>query len=481
MTKRGSPGLMLTKNVTLFLMKILLLLLVSCNFKPNYSRPDMAMPESWRFNIEGETTDYVNAAWWEQFYDPLLDDFIREALENNQDLQVATARVLEFFAQFKIVASSLYPEVDLNASYMRQDLTNGLDYSPIPTGTRVNNLYALFLSLSYEIDFWGAIRNATDAAKSEYFAQIETRRTVILTLVSSLASAYILLEQYDKQLQISQMTYASRLDSWRLAKLRFEGGLTSELEVMQAESEADDAEIQVKTYEELIPQQEDLICVLLGRVPGHIDRGTLLTAPPSIPAGLPSDLLESRPDIVAAEFRLLAANAEIGVAKAAFFPTISLTGAFGFESTALSNFFSNAAKMWDVGVNALQAIFTGWKLTYQLKEAQAVALEAVHAYQQTILTAFQEVSDALIGHQKAKEISLVQIDQVQALTEYLKLATLRYDNGQNDYLTVLDAERSLFRAQLSQAETDANVFLTLVTLYKALGQGWDVEETMNDE
>lgn len=457
---------------------LLILGLAGCNFKPDYCRPCMEMPETWRFKHDEDPNDCVNIRWWEQFQDPVLDELIMTALKNNEDLQVATARVLQFYAQFRIVASQFFPEIDFDASYLRQELSNAIDYAPIPPAFRTNYLYNLALTLSYEIDVWGAIRNSSEAALAQYLSQIEARRTVVLTLVSSVASAYVLLRQFDSQLEISRLTYQARVEAWKIATLRYEVGLVSEMEVVQAVSEVDTALVSVKTFEELIPQQEDLISVLLGEPPRPIHRGKILEGfqkPPSVPAGLPSDLLQNRPDILQAELQLIAANAQIGVARAAFFPTISLTGLYGAESTALRNLFKNIARMWDYGLALLEPLFTGWRLTYQLREAEAVAMEAIHAYKQIILTAFQEVDDALIAYQINQEIVEVQKEQVAALEIYLKLAFLRYENGQNDYLTVLDAERTLFRAQLDLAQSEGNVFQALIGIYKALGGGWVID------
>ncbi len=436
------------------------------------------MPQSWRFDPD-ESCDYANIAWWEQLEDPVLNELIALALKNNQDLKVATGRVLEFYAQYKIVSSKLYPEVDLNVSYLKEELTNGLNYAPIPPGTRFNNLYTAFFNFSYEIDFWGKLRNASDAAKSQYLSQIDARRNVVLTLISNVASSYVLLRQFDDQLAVSKKTWKTRLDYLELSTLRYEGGLVSEMEVKQAASEADSAQVEVERFEALIPQQEDLISVLIGEPSRAIERGALLTElkmAPCVPTGIPSSILENRPDILQAEQELIAANAEIGVAKAAFFPSISLTSAYGSQSTALKNFFSSSGKMWDYGLAALQPIYTGQRLTYQVKLAEAIKIQAYHSYYQTVLTAFQEVNDALIGHEKAKKIVVVRTSQVADLQDYLELSILRYDNGQNDYLTVLDAERMLFEAQLALCTSEGDVFLTLIGIYKALGKGWEVEE-----
>lgn len=438
----------------------------------------MEIGDSYRFQMEGET-DYVNTEWWKQFNDPILDHLIHVAIENNQNLQVATARVLEFYSKYKIVFSQLYPQLNAEGSIDHFKLSRDVNVEPpIPGVPKVNTLYAFFFRLSYEIDFWGKIRNATDAAKALYLGEVNARRNVLLTLVSSVASAYITLKQSINQLRISELTYASRLESWEIARLRFEGGLVSQLEVKQAESEALSAEIQIKNFEVLIAQQEDLISVLLGEAPGPINGGlaiTELSLPEIIPAGLPADLLTNRPDILQAEEAILAANADVGVARAAFFPSFSLTGLDGQRTTQGSDFFKSSANLFDIAIQTFQPLFTGFRLTNQLSESEAVLMQALHTYQQTILTALQEVSDALIAHKKAREKYRIQVEQVAALERYLTLAQLRYFNGQNDYLTVIDAQTSLFRSELLQANTEGDVYLTLIALYKALGQGWDIE------
>jgi multidrug efflux system outer membrane protein len=457
----------------------LLIFLAGCNFSPSYSRPEMDIGESFRFEPEN-VSEYANIAWWKQFQDPTLDNLIQTALNNNQNLKVATARVIEFYDRYRIVFSQFFPEIDGITGYDRIKLSKDIDYQPLsPLVPRINNLYTLIMQISYEFDFWGRIRNETQAAKSTYFAQIDERRNVILSLVTSVAAAYMQLKQFDAQLNISQLTYETRKKAWDIAILRFDGGLVSELDVKQAETEALVAEVQIKNFEVFVAQQEDLISVLLGQAPGPIPRGALLSdlaLPPKIPAGLPSDLLENRPDILQAEEQILAANAQVGVARSAFFPKITLSGVDGQRSTATKNFLDNSANLFDLGLQAFEPLFTGWRLTYQLKANEAVLLEAIHSYQQIILTALQEVDDALVGHEKAKEKLVIQRERVAALDQYLKLANLRYFNGLNDYLTVLNAEQGLFQARLEQASTEADLYLTLINLYKALGQGWDIPE-----
>jgi multidrug efflux system outer membrane protein len=299
-----------------------------------------------------------------------------------------------------------------------------------------------------------------------------------LTLVSAVAEAYIFLRQLDLELEIALATLESRRESLQIAKYRFEGGVTSEIEVTQAEFAYQDTLGSLKQLERLIPQQENLLSILLGQNPGSILRGKSvyqLTLPKEVPMGLPSDLLERRPDILQAENQLIAANANIGVARAAFFPQISLTGLFGGDSFELKKVFTKGARTWQIGGTLLQQIFTGGALIGQLRVTEAQKEEAVFGYEQTILNAFREVDDALIGHKKAKEEVIVRKAEVDALKEYLHLAWLRYYEGETQYLTVLDAERQLFAAEIQQAETQGDLFTTLVQIYKALGGGWVVD------
>jgi multidrug efflux system outer membrane protein len=483
---------------------LILLALCSCSVKPDYCRPVIdSMPEAWRFPIEN-ATEYANIDWWKQLDDPVLDDLIQTALANNQNLQVATARVLEFFARYRVAASELFPQIYLDTGAERQKTVKPPSLSgtvptsiagiPIPSAItapiqsavnsltsalvppRINNIYHLFVNLlSYEVDFWGRIRSSIESAKYQYLAEMNARKNIIVTLVASLAQSYIQLKQYDAQLRISKKTYESRLISWDIARKRFDVGLISNMEVKQAESQAQDAEIQIKNFELFVATTEDLISVLIGAPPQAINRGVLLTQlkkPKAIPSGLPSDLISNRPDVIQAEDQLIAANAQIGVARAAFLPTFDLTGTIGQRSNDLHNLLNNPASLFDGAVDVLQPLYTGGRLDNQLLQAEALYKEALHTYKQTILTALQEVNDALISHEKAKEKAAIHAKEVLALEEYLRLSQLRYENGQNDYLTVVNSETSLFQVQLAEVINQAGVFLSLVDLYKALGQGW---------
>jgi len=489
-----------------FVFGFLFLVLFSCNLSPKYQRPSMEMPQQWRVPAS-ETSTSANVRWWAQLNDSVLNDLIEEALESNYDLKIATARIAQFQAQLGITGSQLYPQIFGQGTASRQRISQTLAGEPFLTQTdgnqgygyngaaapNLNQLFPVFaddyltlITASYELDLWGRIRNATRASFADLIGQYDARRTVILTVVSSVAASYILLRQYDMQLRVSEQTLKTRMDYLKLAKIRFEEGLTSELEVAQAAADRDEAMIQVIRYENLIPQQENLLSVLIGHPPATIKRGLSVDSfglPPEIPAGLPVDLLDQRPDIMQAEQAMLAANFRIGEARALFFPDLTLTGNYGYNSSELHDLFINPSRTWQWMFNLLQPIFTGWRITSTLELTKAKKEEAVYNYMQVVLTALKEVDDALISHKNAKRTAAAQAERVKDLTEYLKLAWLQYMNGLEDYLNVLDAERHLFDAQLDLANAEADVFITLVNIYKALGGGWiiDAENLMERE
>jgi multidrug efflux system outer membrane protein len=457
------------------------------------------MPSEWRIETD-ETSTCANIRWWEEFGDPVLDALIQEALESNYDLKVASAHIEEFRAHLRIVSSRFYPQVGLQGRASRQMISQtalgfgshgsgeGTGAGPLPasSGTLFSpyrNDYLVLLTASYEVDLWGKIRSASNAAYADLVSSINARRAAILSVVSSVASAYMQLRQYDLQLLVSRQTVKSRRDSLKLAQIRFEEGLTSELEVKQAASELDVALLQEIQLETLIPQQENLISILVGHPPQAIQRGRAVydrQLPPQVPAGLPAEILEQRPDILEAEDKLMAANFRIGEARALYFPDLTLTGNYGYQSVQLHELLTNPSRTWQWMVNLLQPLFTGWRITSTVKLSEAEKEAAAYQYLQSILTALREVDDALIAHQNSKEAFLIEQDNVHELKQYLHLATLQYENGLVDYLNVLDAERRLFAAQLNLAEVQAEMFLTLVNLYKALGGGWvvDAEEQL---
>jgi outer membrane protein, multidrug efflux system len=453
-----------------------LLLVSSCIFRPDYTRPYVNVPESWRLPTE-EACSYANIRWWDQLGDPVLDTLILEALQYNNDLQVAIASVDQYYGIFRTVYSQLFPQINGSGVALRQQLSRQL--SPgIPETFLLQDNFIALLSCTYELDVWGRLYAASDAALAQYLAQIQARRTVVLTLVSEVANAYIILRQYDEQLKVARETLKSFRESQVLMTERFLAGAVSQLPVEQARSETDAAAIQVKELEISVEQQENLLSVLLGRNPGDIKRGKLLeelTQPPCVPAGIPSDILEQRPDVMQAELNLVSAHSNVGVAKANFFPQISLTGFYGNESLDLSQLIRGSATTWQFGASAFQPIFNGGFYVGQLEIATAVEQEALFAYYSTILTAFKEVDDALIAHKKSLELLTVQKDQVAAYSKYLYLAQLEYDNGQVDYLNVLDAQRNLFSSELNLKQAESFTFTTLINLYKALGGGWVLE------
>lgn len=454
---------------------VFLALLSSCMLRPTYHRPCVDTPDSWR--VEADTCDATNMLWWEQFNDPILNGLIVTALEENLDLKVAVARVYEYYYRLGVAQSQLFPQVYGNGGATRQEASLAT-FPLIDPRFRYTNQYNLFGTLTYEADIWGRIQSGADVAMAELLSKTQARRAVVLTLVKSVATSYLLLRQYDKQLVISVETVASREESLKLARYRFEEGMTSEIEVKQAEAEVQSAIISVKQLEISIAQTENLISVLIGKNPQPIIRGRTLdqlTMPFDVPAGIPSDILQNRPDVLEAEELLAASTSAIGVAKANFFPQISLTGLFGNESAELHRLLTSPAQTWQYGGTFLQPIFTGGLLVSQLGIAEAQHDEALYTYLSTILKAFQEVDDALIAHKKTLELVQVQKKQVEVLKDYLHLAHLQYDEGETDYLNVLDAERSLFDAQLNYAQAQSESFITLVDLYAALGGGWVVD------
>jgi multidrug efflux system outer membrane protein len=411
----------------------------------------------------------------------VLNNYIQEALANNQDLMVAISRVDAFIAKLQVAASSLYPQINTTINGSKQQISTIEQPFTIAFPRRFD-IFSLLLNGSYYLDFWGKVRSMTEAAMAELFSSIETRRTVILTLITAVASTYIDILQIDEEILITKQTIDTRNQSYYLATVRFELGYTSKMEVDQALSEVEEATVKLYSLQIELAKREDLLINLLGKTSGKIKRGRSLNqliSPPSVPTYLPSKLLEQRPDILAAEQKLIAANANIGVAKANFFPQMNLSGYIGTGTSTFNTLFSNNASVWQYGISILQEIFTGGKLTGELKLARAQKEELLHSYESTILKAVQEVNDALISHKIALEQEKLQKKQVDTLKDYLYLAGLQYQNGLTDYLTFLDAERKFFNAELNYAEAQGYSFITLINIYKALGGGWVIEEDVD--
>lgn len=444
---------------------------------PRYDQQYVEIPPTWRLETD-ESTTLCNMRWWEQFDDPVLNQLIETALRNNLDIQVAISRVLQFYDEYRIVSASLYPTITAAGSYDRARPSQAIPFSSGPGIPSVLNNYLATVNLSWELDFWGRVKSASMAACAELFAQVNNRRAIVISIVSAVADTYITLRQLDAQLTISRETLATRQESFRLSNSRFELGETSELEVWQSLSAVEDAMIRVITYERQIPLQENLLSILLGEPPQGIPRGEPLRQfhyPVSVPAGLPSDLLTRRPDIMEAEYQLIAANARVGEARALYFPQMQLTAKYGNESIALSNFLSSPATLWAYGVSAVQTLYDTGRIYYTVQEAKDERDEALFAYRQVILNAFKEVNDALIACKKNQELVVEHEKQVAVLAEYYRMAYLRFLEGEVDYLNVLDAERQLFASELAWVEAERDNYTAVVALYKALGGGWVID------
>jgi multidrug efflux system outer membrane protein len=465
----------LSKKLGIFTVAALALSVMSgCEVGPNYHKPAIQTPTDFRDlsdnkQVQSQVASYADLPWWQVFEDPQLQELIRTALKQNYDLQIATERINASRAEVAITRSSLFPQVQGNGNF------SGGKESNFQTKFNFLNLTA---DAAFQLDFFGKLRRATEASRAALLATEDARQTVILTLVSDVASDYFTLLQLDLQLQITQDTVTTQQNSVKLTQFRVDHGVATRLDVLQAQQVLDTANATIPDLERAIAQEEDAISILLGNYPQAISRGRPLVEqplPPEVPAGMPSSLIERRPDIREAEQVLVAANAEIGVAKAEFFPQISLTGsgggAFG-RSSAFSSLQSSQLGFWSYGAQVSQPIFTGGALRGNLRVADSQHQQALLAYRQTIQNAFGEVSDALIGYQKLHEVRVRQEDTVTDLQESVRLSDMRYRGGTTTYLEVLDGQRSLFSAELILAQARGSEYQSLVQLYRALGGGW---------
>jgi multidrug efflux system outer membrane protein len=449
-------------------------LLAGCMVGPNYHRPAVQTPGGFRDlrenpELQAQAVSYADLPWWQVFQDPQLQELIRTALKQNYDLQIATERINAARAQVAITRSRLFPQIGANADF------NGGKESNFQTKY---NFGILTADAAFQLDFFGELRRATEASRASLLATEDARQTVILTLVSDVASDYFALLQLDLQLQITQDTVKAQEASVRLTKLRVDHGVATKLDVLQAQQTLDTANATIPDLERQIAQEENAINILLGNYPQSVARGRSLVEqplPPEVPAGMPSSLLERRPDIRSAEQVLVAANAEIGVAKAQFFPQISLTGsgggAFG-RSSAFSSLMTTQLGIWSYGVQLSQPIFTGGALKGNLHLAQSQYQQMLIAYRQAIQRAFGDVSDALIGYQKLHQVRVRQEDTVADLQESVRLSNMRYTGGTTTFLEVLDGQRALYSAELTLAQDRGNEYQSLVQLYRSLGGGW---------
>jgi multidrug efflux system outer membrane protein len=455
---------------------MLVVIATGCKIGPDYRRPAVDVPAAWRFENK-ETQDLINTSWWEQFNDPVLNELIAIALKENKDLQIATARVEEYLGYYGETRSALFPQIGASASAARERVTEE-GRTSLPAGVNpIDRDYQGLISASWELDIWGKLRRATEAARADLLGSVEARSGVILTLVAGVANTYIDLRRLDRELEIALRTAKTREETYQLFKLRFDGGVISDLELSQVASEYEDAMAAIPQIEKEIGQVENALCVLLGRNPAPIRRGKSIDelVPPAVPAGLPSELLERRPDIRQAEEDLIAANARIGVARGLYFPTISLTGFNGTASAEFDELFSGPASIWNYGGQLTVPIFTAGGIAGIVKASEAVQQQALARYRQAIENGFREFDDSLIDQQKSRERLAAQSRQVSALRTYAGTARLRFDEGYTSFIEVLDAERSLFNVERSYTQTQAALLQSLVNLYKTMGGGWVIE------
>jgi multidrug efflux system outer membrane protein len=446
-----------------------------CTVGPNYKKPVASVPPTYRGlapDANGNSAavnSLGDAKWWDVFQDEQLRALIRTALEQNYDVRIAGARILAARAQFGITRADQFPNVAGGAA-LADERTAKTAFPAFETAAGQLNI-----SAAWELDFWGKFRRATEAARANLLASEAARQEVIVTLVANVSAAYFQLRALDLELEISQRTLGSRRESLRLTQILADGGSTSMLDVRQTEQLVFTAGAEIPALEQQIEQQENLISILLGKNPDSVTRGQRLTEqtrPPDVPPGLTSSLLERRPDIREAEQQLIAANAEIGVARAAYFPQISLSGTAGFQSDALTRLFSGPAGAWTYGASLTQPIFTAGRISSNVRLAEAQQQQALLFYAQTIQGAFRDVSDALIANRKSKEFRIQQELLFQSAQDAARLSHMRYNGGVTGYLEVLTNETNAFAAELELVQAQLNETLALVQLYQSLGGGW---------
>jgi multidrug efflux system outer membrane protein len=451
-----------------------LAVVAGCVQGPDYVPPAITPPAAYRYAPSSIPQPQDAIGWWQQFGDPHLDSMVAEALTNNRNLVIAAARVDEFAAILAGTRSQAYPQVGYGLSGNRS--RSSADKLPTfidPLSTTFTSL----LSASWELDLWGRIRRETEAARANLLATEEGRRGVILTLISSVVSGYVTLLDLDEQLRVTEATVAGRKKSVDLFEMRLKGGWVSEFEMSQVRAEYESAQSQLPPIRQAIALQEHALSVLLGRNPGGIVRTAKLESMrlPTLPAGIPSELLVRRPDILQAEQQLVASNALIGVARAQFFPRITLTGLLGFASGSLGSLFSGPARTWSFTGDVAGPIYTGGGLTAAVDQAEARRVQSLANYELVIQNAFRDVEDSLADLRHSAELRETLERRVATLQRGVELANERYDNGYSDYLEVLDTERSLFSAQLQLASARGDYARALVNVYRALGGDWTQE------
>jgi outer membrane protein, multidrug efflux system len=473
---------------------------------PDYQRPSVALPPTWKapapvpaasaaaaapassaaFEVPRValpapgSAELVNTAWWSAFGDDKLDELIRIALDENKDLLIAAYRIDRFDAQLQVSKSAGQPQANAGAQRSREALSQNR-LVPLAVGVQpTGNNYEVFAGAGWELDLWGKIRRANEATLAELVASEESRRALVLSLVSEVASTYVRLLALDRDLEILKRTAQSRRDSVELQRKKLEGGGTSELAVLKARADLEDSMADILVKESEVALLENALSGLIGRDPQTIVRGKTIEAlaMPKIPGGLPADLLAQRPDVRKAEQDLVAANARIGVAKAQYLPNIALTAQTGYASADLSDLARLSSNFGSFGITLLGPIFTSGRIAGQVRAAEALQREKATAFVLSVQTALRDVEDALISHRQTFQRLSVRERQLAALREHREAAQRRYTGGRSSYLEVLEADRSLFQGELQQNQTRRDQHLALIAVYKAMGGGWTVADSM---
>ena len=453
------------------------LALAGCAVGPNYRRPAIPAPGQFRAAPpNGSAASLADTKWFDLFQDESLKQLVSTALEHNFDLGIATERIQQARAQYHITRADEFPFLNAQGSFSSQRQSSVGSFRFLAAGTDLSSTYTqVGAGVTWDIDLWGRLRRLSESARAQYFATEEARRAITVSLIGDVVTRYFTLRERDLELEIANQTRDMAQDGLRLVQLRHDRGAATGLDVHQAEQFLYTATAQIASTMRDIEQTENALSLLLGRVPGGIARGKALEEfdlPANPPPGLPSSLLERRPDIRQAEQNLIAANAQIGAARALYFPQISLTGFMGGQSRALTGLFTGPARLWTVAPAAVLPIFNAGQVRAGVRLSEARKRELVIAYQQSVYTGFREVSDSLVAYRRTREQLAQQQQLVNALSESTRLSRLRYQGGLDSYLQVLDSERNLFQGQLTLSELRLNVLNSFVQLYRSLGGGW---------
>ena len=453
---------------------LMISLISGCTLTQDYQRPPVDVPDKWRVDYSA-AADIANISWWNQFNDPVLNELIETALNENKDLKIAAARVEEFIGRLKITNSRFLPQIGYDAGTSRD--SRSLERS-IPSLANASQrsipTFLTTIDVAWEFDIWGRLQRANEATRAQLLSAEEGHQAVILTVVSNVAISYVEMLCLEKELRIYKQTLAIRKDWLDLCEEKVSGGQLTDLELAQARSAHEEIAVHIPKIERLIALKENSLSVLLGRNPGAIttDKDLDMLVIPELPSDLPSDLLARRPDIKLKEQNLIAANAQVEIARTQYLPAISLTGLFGYASDSLSNLFVSSANLWQIGADTVGVIFDGGRIKGEVIQAEAIKEQLLNEYLLTIQTAFREVEDALVSLKKLKEIQKIQDRHLNALEDYVYHARNRFDAGYVDYLVVMIAEKGLHNARINYAQTEKDIFITIITFYKAIGGGW---------